>query len=332
MGAVSNRRSNSSTKPSADLGQVVHPVVVTPAVGGGGVQHRLQRDVGHRPHEIDRRRATRAQRREHPLALAQVAAPAHGDHGHRRPLQLRRERLLRRRRDQRDEDRQLFRRSVHQLAARAEGVTGLRPRVDQHPGEHRRADRVRAELEARDHPEVTAAAAQRPEQVLVLAGARSHHAPVGQHHLGRPQRIDRQAVMAHQPAHAPAEGEAADAGVRDLPGRHGEAVLLRRGVQLSQQRAAAGPDDPALGVDVDRVQPPQVDAERAVAHRPARHRVAAGADGELERAGTGGPDRRRHVLGVAGERDGRGATVDRSVPARACGRRSPDRPARPGGR
>ena len=81
--------------------------------------------------------------------------------------------------------------------------------------------------------------------------------------------------MAHQPADAAAEREAADAGVRDLPGGHREAVLLRGRVELAQQRAAADAHERASRGRRRPVERAQVDAQRAVGDGPAGDRVAA---------------------------------------------------------
>ena len=59
------------------------------------------------------------------------------------------------------------------------------------------------------------------------------------------------------------------------PAGHREPVLLRGGVELAEQRAAADAHDRARRVDLDRVQRPQVDAQRAVADRAPGDRVAA---------------------------------------------------------
>ena len=59
-----------------------------------------------------------------------------------------------------------------------------------------RADRMQPERERGDHAEVAAAAAHRPEQVGVLLGAGRDEAAVGQHHVGRQQVVDGQAVLA----------------------------------------------------------------------------------------------------------------------------------------
>ena len=56
-------------------------------------------------------------------------------------------------------------------------------------------------------------------------------------------------MPAHQPAHAAAQRQPADPGVRDLTRGHREPVLLGGGVELPEQRAAAHPHDPPVGVD-----------------------------------------------------------------------------------
>ena len=168
----------------ADLGQVVQLVVVVPAVRRRLVEHRLERDVGHGRDEVDQRRAAGAQRREHALALVEVARPRDGDDRDRASLVLGRERRLRRRGDQHGEGRERVGRVGHQRPRRLERRARLLPRVHEHPAEHGRPDAVRAELEARDDAELAAAPAQRPEQVGVLVRGGAHDLAVGEHDLG----------------------------------------------------------------------------------------------------------------------------------------------------
>ncbi len=163
--------------------------------------------------------------------------------------------------------------------------------------------------------EVASAAAQRPEQVGILAGRGLGDAPVGEDDLGRLERVDGQAVAAHEPAHSASERQPADARVRDLAGRDGEPVLLRRGVDLAQQRAAADADEGRLGVDLDAVERADVDAERAVAHRAAGDGVAARADREAQAGAPGRADRRGDVVRVGGVGDRGRPPVDGAVPA-----------------
>ena len=93
-------------------------------------------------------------------------------------------------------------------------------------------DRMRAEDELGHDAEVAAAAPDRPEQVGVLVGARSHLRPVGEHELRRQQIVDRQPVGSGQIAVPTAEGQTCDAGGRDDPGRDGEPVWLGGSVDL----------------------------------------------------------------------------------------------------
>ena len=82
---------------------------------------------------------------------------------------------------------------------------------DQHAADDRLEQVVQPELEPGGDAEVAAAAADRPEQVRVRARVDAQELAVGGHDLGREQRVDRQAVLAHEVADAAAERDAADA-------------------------------------------------------------------------------------------------------------------------
>ena len=64
------------------------------------------------------------------------------------------------------------------------------------------------------------------------------HAAVGQHHLGGPQVVERQAVLRHQPAEAAAERQAGDPGAADDAAGRREPVQLRLAVELPPEDAA----------------------------------------------------------------------------------------------
>ncbi len=161
-----------------------------------------------------------------------------------------------------------------------ECVASLLPGVDEHSGEHHRADRTSAKLETCDDAEVATTAAQSPEQVGMLVRCGVDERPVGEDDVRRQQRVDREAVATHEPSDAAAERETADPGVGHLAGRHGEPVLLRPGIELAEESASADAHGSALGVDLDRPQRPQVDAQGAVTDRASRDRVPAPADRE----------------------------------------------------
>jgi hypothetical protein len=106
----------------------------------------------------------------------------------------------------------LFRQCREQIPIPPEDVLGIGDVVqhwsaDDHPV---LTDRMAAEGEGGDDPEVAAASSQRPEQVRVRVGARGDKATVGQHNVGRHKIVDRKAEAAGQIAHSAAEGQAAN--------------------------------------------------------------------------------------------------------------------------
>src|SRR5438874_982462 len=83
---------------------------------------------------------------------------------------------------------------------------------------------VQAVLERRDDPEVSATAAQSPEQILVLLIAGHDNLPVGGDDLGRDEVVARQPVLARQVADAATKRQPRDAGRPDDPTGGGQAV------------------------------------------------------------------------------------------------------------
>ena len=124
--------------------------------------------------------------------------------------------------------------------------------------------------------------------------------------------------MAHQPADAAAEREPADAGVRDLARRHREPVLLRRGVELAEQRAAADAHDAALA---GRRRPRS--APRRSMHSAPSRTERPETECPPARIVNGSPAARAARIAAATSSasrrvgDGRRAAVDRAVPAGA---------------
>src|SRR5207244_447198 len=83
-----------------------------------------------------------------------------------------------------------------------------------------------------------APAAQTPAPVLVLVRTGPEELPVGGDQLHGTEVVGSQAVLAHQPADAAAEGEARDPGRGDQPAGRRQPLLLGRGVQLAPGEAA----------------------------------------------------------------------------------------------
>ena len=162
------------------------------------------------------------------------------------------------------------------------------------------------ELELRDDAEVAAAAAQAPEQVGVLGLGRVDEPAVCGDDVGADEVVAGEAVLAHQPADAAAEREAADAGGRDEPAGRCEPVCLGLVVDVGPDRAAA--DRRAAGgrVDANAAHRREVDHDPVVARREARDAVAAAAYGDREVVAARETDRRDHVGGAGAADDERG--------------------------
>ena len=128
-------------------------------------------------------------------------------------------------------------------------------RVVHHPGDrsgqHDGPDRVEPELELGDDPEVAAGTTQAPEQVGVLVGAGLHELAFRSDHVDRQQLVDRQPVLAHEPADAAAQGQPRQPSMGDDAGRDSQSELLRLPVEVAEPDAGLRPRGASVGVDAD---------------------------------------------------------------------------------
>ena len=243
------------------------------------------------------------------LGLAEVAPHDPADLA---KVQLLGERRGGRDREQRQESVQLPRRAGQELAVGAHHLLGLLERPERGSGQDG-ADGMQSELERGDDAEVAAAAADRPEQVGVLLGARTRLCSVGEHDVGLEQIVDRQAVAPRQVADPAAERQPADAGGRDEATWRREAVRVRGLVDLTPGAATADSDGARLGVHLDRPQQGQVRDDSVVANPEARAVVPAAAHRQRKLMRPREADRTRHVLRVCAARDQRRAPIDHRV-------------------
>src|SRR4029453_11156709 len=162
-------------------------------------------------------------------------------------------------------------------------VSDQGPRRPEHrSGHYGGADRVQREPERADDAEVSASALQRPEQVGGIAGGRPHDLALGGAPLGLYEIVDGEPVLAHEPADAAAQAEAADAGVAHDAARGGPTVRLCLGVDVPPQGTAL---DEARALDwIDRhgAHRRQVDHDPAVAHRGAGDVVTPATNRDLK--------------------------------------------------
>ena len=174
-------------------------------------------------------------------------------------------------------------------------------------------DRMEPELERRDDAEVPAAAAERPEQVLVLALARHERAPVRRDHLGGEQVVAREAEATREVADTAAESEPADAGRRDDAAGGREAVGVGRVVEDAPRGAALRASGAPLGIDVDSLHPGQVDHDASVDRAEAGDAVTPAADGQVELVLAGEVHRGRDIRVLEAPHDDFGPPVDHRV-------------------
>jgi hypothetical protein len=101
----------------------------------------------------------------------------------------------------------------------AQHLTGLITRMRDQATEHRR-DRVRLEAEGGHDPEIAAAAAEGPEEVGMLFGARRQQGAVGGNDFERNDVVATQAVLADQPADSAPQRQPGDTSLGHDPHRH----------------------------------------------------------------------------------------------------------------
>ena len=88
------------------------------------------------------------------------------------------------------EDRRLVGQVLGELAEHVDDIAGCRQRMGEQATEDD-VERVGLELDRRRHPEVSAAAAQRPEQVRLVLAVDDAHLTVSGHHLDLRHVVDR---------------------------------------------------------------------------------------------------------------------------------------------
>ena len=190
----------------------------------------------------------------------------------------------------------------------------LGERVDDKAAEKIRTDLVKTELELRDHAEVAAAAAERPEEIRVLAGAGAHDIALGGDDLGGFEVVDRHAVLAAEPAEAPAQRQARDPRGGVDPHRSGEPVGQGRCVEIPERSATLGEGPLRSHIHLHRPHVREIDDEAVVAQRVTGDVVARAADGKLDLIVAGEVDRLDGILRSGATGNDGGTLVHHAVP------------------
>src|SRR5688500_137899 len=180
--------------------------------------------------------------------------------------------------------------------------------------QHVRSHALQRELEAGHDTEVAAAAADRPEEVLVLGLTGVQQRAVRDDDVGAHQMVDGHAVLAREPAETAAEREAGNTGGGVDAERDRERIPLRDRVELGERAAGLDHGNLVAGVDVHVLHQRQVDDDAAVAECAAGNVVAAAAHGDEQLVLSGEADDALYVTRVDAAYDHRGFAVDHRVP------------------
>ncbi|MDT4856016.1 hypothetical protein FQZ97_903910 [compost metagenome] len=169
-------------------------------------------------------------------------------------------------------------------------------------------------FEHRDHPEIAAAATDRPEQFLVVLRAGMQEAAVGGYHVRRHQVIDGHAELASQPAEAAAQSQAGHAGRRIDAQRQRQPEGLGFVVYVGEEGAGLGKGAGPGGVDPHRLHRGKIDHHAAFADGGARDVVAAAAHGHRQTVLAREIHRQPHVRDARASQNDRRAAVDHGIP------------------
>ena len=208
-----------------------------PPVRDGVVDAALVIDVERGSDQVHERGPELAERTNSTFTVIHGSGIAAGHRDRRSEVELVADDRQRRDRAEPDDGPELVGRVGYEVPIEAEDIRGVVGRPEDRTGSDGRTDRVQGESERADDAEVPAAASQRPEQVGVLVGRRSDDVALGGDHLGLDEVVDGEPVLAHKPADAAAEAEAADAGMAHDASGGGQAVGLGLVVDVAPQGA-----------------------------------------------------------------------------------------------
>ena len=285
----------------------------------GLVHHLLDGRVRHRPHLDHQRLSERAQPLHRPLAFLERADVTEGKGDHGCAVEMGGHERCGRRRLEGEHHHLVVPGLGHVLAVEAQGFGGALGRVQDDPARHDGADGVQTILEGGHQAQIAAAAAQAPEQVGVVGGARRQQAAVGGDDVGRQEIVDDETALAHQPAETAPEREAGNPRRRDLTPGRGQAERLRLVIEIAPRHAGLRRHRAPLPIDPDALHRRQVDHEPAVADGVAGDVVTAAAHGDQQLVGPREIDGGEHVGRTGAPRDQGGLAVDRAVPDTAGG-------------
>src|ERR1700730_18922247 len=163
-----------------------------------GLEHPLQLRVAHGGKGVSQRRAKRPQGLQYFFAFRDLSTIATSNAEDRNTIRESKGTALRD---------QFVGTLGRELAPKMQHFFCFCGRVEACAAEHR-ADLVETEFERSDHSEVTATAAQAPEEVLVFGGTRCEQTPIGGDHIGSDHVVDSEPIFGVQITPAAAQRQA----------------------------------------------------------------------------------------------------------------------------
>src|ERR1039457_5082367 len=165
------------------------------------------------------------------------------------------------------------------VAVAAQEIDSAAAWIEEQTAPHR-LERMQANFKRSDDAEVSASAANGPEQVFILRRAHRYVGTVGADDVGGYHVVATQSMLADEPADATAEGQPADTGGRDDAAGCGELVALSLAVECSPFGATLRDRSLSGGVHLNAVHERKIDHENAVGHGLAGNAMAGSAHGD----------------------------------------------------
>src|SRR5438067_322544 len=175
-------------------------------------------------------------------------------------------------------------------------------------------DRMQLELEGRDDPEIATSTAHAPEQVGVLADTGSEHPSIGSDDLDCQQIVNGQAVLAHEPAQAAAEGQARQASSAYGAGGRGESIGLRCLHKLAKPETCLSPGRLLCWIDPDAFHAREIDDHATIADGTATDAVASTAHSHKQVVEAPEPDGSHDIDHVGAADESRRVLINHAVP------------------
>src|SRR6266498_5612130 len=246
------------------------------------VEHALEHGKWHRHEELKCWGPEVAKRPENLIRLFHWSVVAPDDRAHFPKMQMLREWRAGRNGDEGKEPVDLIRRLGNELPVPFHDVCGL-IHLPQHWAGTHRMNRMRLKQKRGDHAEVPATPANSPEQVAILVSAGNNEFPIGQDDVSREEIVNRQTILSRQVPNATAQSQAANASRRDDSGRNSEPECMGGVVNVAPTAAAAHSHSSCCRIDMNKLNPGQIDDQAIVADPQATGIVASTSNRYLER-------------------------------------------------